>query len=136
MAAAAGTPSSSLPSAAVVRPWDVICGSDLIYYTYSQATPHSRLLLAALKQLAGPETMIVLSLSLHHNPEEVSDVGLLGSAGIFERSSWRIRQAGSAAGELGRQGGWSFRGCIQHLGLREKLLHGNTSFIAGVHVAV
>lgn len=52
-------------------PWDVICGSDLIYYTYSEATPHSRLLLAALRQLAAPSTLIVLSLSLHHNPEEV-----------------------------------------------------------------
>ncbi len=52
-------------------PWDVICGSDLIYYTFSDATPHSRLLLAALRQLAGAETLIVLSLGLHHNPEEV-----------------------------------------------------------------
>ena len=54
-------------------PWDVICGSDLIYYTYSERTPHSRLLLEALQRLAVPElTLIALSLSLHHNPEEVA----------------------------------------------------------------
>jgi hypothetical protein len=47
----------------------VIVGSDLIYYTYSEATPHSRLLLAALRAAAGPGTPIYLSLSLHHNPE-------------------------------------------------------------------
>ncbi|GBF98660.1 hypothetical protein Rsub_11654 [Raphidocelis subcapitata] len=53
-------------------PWDAIVGSDLIYYSYSEATPHSRLLLSALRQLAAPATLIVLSLSLHHNPEEVA----------------------------------------------------------------
>ncbi len=46
--------------------------SDLIYYSYSEATPHSRLLLSALHALSGPETDIYLALSLHHNPGEVS----------------------------------------------------------------
>ncbi|KAI8464948.1 MAG: hypothetical protein J3K34DRAFT_489495 [Monoraphidium minutum] len=52
-------------------PWDVVCGSDLIYYTYSAETPHSRLLLAALRALCCGDTRIFLSLSLHHNPDEV-----------------------------------------------------------------
>eukprot|EP00878_Enallax_costatus_P034224 GHUV01037914.1.p1 GENE.GHUV01037914.1~~GHUV01037914.1.p1 ORF type:complete len:266 (-),score=61.15 GHUV01037914.1:23-820(-) len=52
-------------------PFDVIVGSDLIYYSYTRDTPHSRLLLMVLQQLAGPETQIYLALSLHHNPEEV-----------------------------------------------------------------
>ncbi len=54
-------------------PFDLIVGADLVYYTYTDATPHSRLLLAALRQLAAPlATLIYLALSLHHNPEEVS----------------------------------------------------------------
>lgn len=53
-------------------PFQLIVGSDLIYYTYIEATPHSRLLLLALQQLAGPETQIYLALSLHHNPEGAS----------------------------------------------------------------
>lgn len=39
--------------------------------SYTSSTPHSRLLLQALVQLAGPHTLIFLALSLHHNPEEV-----------------------------------------------------------------
>lgn len=39
--------------------------------SYTPSTPHSRLLLQALVQLAGPGTLIFLALSLHHNPEEV-----------------------------------------------------------------
>lgn len=39
--------------------------------SYTPSTPHSRLLLQALVQLAGPESLIFLALSLHHNPEEV-----------------------------------------------------------------
>lgn len=50
---------------------DLIVGSDLIYYTYSDATPHSALLLQTLCKLASPETLIFLALSLHHNPDEV-----------------------------------------------------------------
>lgn len=49
----------------------MVCGSDLIYYTYSEETPHSRLLLEALGQLCDQDTPVFLSLSLHHNPEEV-----------------------------------------------------------------
>jgi hypothetical protein len=52
-------------------PVDLIVGADLIYYTYSQETPHSELLLTTLDQLASSETVIYLALSLHHNPEEV-----------------------------------------------------------------
>ncbi|KXZ54919.1 hypothetical protein GPECTOR_4g991 [Gonium pectorale] len=52
-------------------PFDVIVGSDLIYYTFTPATPHSALLLWTLRRLAGPHTTVFLSLSLHHNPEEV-----------------------------------------------------------------
>jgi hypothetical protein len=41
--------------------------------SYSEATPHSRLLLATLRRLAAPrETLIFLALSLHHNPGEVA----------------------------------------------------------------
>eukprot|EP00879_Flechtneria_rotunda_P008788 GHRR01009204.1.p1 GENE.GHRR01009204.1~~GHRR01009204.1.p1 ORF type:complete len:287 (+),score=113.14 GHRR01009204.1:533-1393(+) len=54
-------------------PFDLIVGSDLIYYSYSGATPHSRLLLLALQQLAGPQSLIYLALSLHHNPGEVGN---------------------------------------------------------------
>jgi predicted nicotinamide N-methyase len=50
---------------------DIIVGADLVYYSYTPKTPHSRLLYQALQQLAGPQTLIYLSLSLHHNPEEV-----------------------------------------------------------------
>lgn len=39
--------------------------------SYTPSTPHSRLLLQALVQLAGPDSLIFLALSLHHNPEEV-----------------------------------------------------------------
>jgi predicted nicotinamide N-methyase len=52
-------------------PFDLIVGSDLIYYTYSEATPHSRALLSTLLQLAGRGTLVFLALSLHHNPQEV-----------------------------------------------------------------
>lgn len=51
--------------------FDVITGSDLIYYSYTEKTPHTRLLIWTLKQLMRRHTLIVLSLSLHHNPEEV-----------------------------------------------------------------
>ena len=54
-------------------PFDLIVGADLIYYSYSPQTPHSRLLLQSLQQLAGPYTLIYLALSLHHNPEEVEE---------------------------------------------------------------
>eukprot|EP00882_Tetradesmus_deserticola_P030681 GHRQ01034564.1.p1 GENE.GHRQ01034564.1~~GHRQ01034564.1.p1 ORF type:complete len:155 (+),score=64.04 GHRQ01034564.1:1-465(+) len=54
-------------------PFSLIVGSDLVYYSYSEATPHSRLLLLALQQLAGPESNIYLALSLHHNPQEVEN---------------------------------------------------------------
>jgi hypothetical protein len=50
-------------------PFQLIVGSDLVYYSYSEATPHSRLLLLALQQLAGPDSQIYLALSLHHNPQ-------------------------------------------------------------------
>jgi predicted nicotinamide N-methyase len=50
-------------------PFQLIVGSDLVYYSYSEATPHSRLLLLVLQQLAGPGTQIYLALSLHHNPQ-------------------------------------------------------------------
>jgi predicted nicotinamide N-methyase len=50
-------------------PFQLIVGSDLVYYSYSDATPHSRLLLLALQQLAGPDSQIYLALSLHHNPQ-------------------------------------------------------------------
>ena len=70
-AAGLGADAAAGPGADALPPWDVVVGSDLIYYTYSEATPHSRLLLAALRQLAGAGTLVVLSLSLHHNPEEV-----------------------------------------------------------------
>jgi predicted nicotinamide N-methyase len=50
-------------------PFQLILGSDLVYYSYSEATPHSRLLLLALQQLAGPDSHIYLALSLHHNPQ-------------------------------------------------------------------
>jgi predicted nicotinamide N-methyase len=52
-------------------PFDIILGADLVYYSYTPKTPHSRLLYQALQQLAGPQTLIYLSLSLHHNSEEV-----------------------------------------------------------------
>ncbi|EFJ41461.1 hypothetical protein VOLCADRAFT_98497 [Volvox carteri f. nagariensis] len=52
-------------------PYDVIVGSDLIYYSYTPETPHSRLLLWTLRRLCGPCSVVYLSLSLHHNPEEV-----------------------------------------------------------------
>ncbi|GIL55184.1 hypothetical protein Vafri_10780 [Volvox africanus] len=52
-------------------PYDVIVGSDLIYYSYTPETPHSRLLLWTLRRLCGPHSTVYLSLSLHHNPEEV-----------------------------------------------------------------
>lgn len=55
----------------IKAPFDVIVGSDLIYYTHSSETPHSLLLLQTLRWLSGPRTLIFLSLSLHHNPEEV-----------------------------------------------------------------
>lgn len=53
----------------------MIVGSDLIYYSYTPETPHSELLLWTLRRLAGPHTTVFLSLSLHHNPEEVRRVG-------------------------------------------------------------
>ncbi len=62
-------------------PYDVIVGSDLIYYTYTPETPHSELLLWTLRRLAGPHTTVFLSLSLHHNPEEVGQRGLLRGDG-------------------------------------------------------
>ncbi|MEW5318790.1 MAG: hypothetical protein WDW38_009978 [Sanguina aurantia] len=52
--------------------FDIIVGSDLVYYTNSEETPHSTLLLETLLMLASPGTLVFLSLSLHHNPEEVS----------------------------------------------------------------
>ncbi|KAG2498268.1 hypothetical protein HYH03_004017 [Edaphochlamys debaryana] len=52
-------------------PYDMIVGSDLIYYSYTPETPHSQLLLWTLRRLSGPHTTVFLSLSLHHNPEEV-----------------------------------------------------------------
>ena len=57
-------------------PYDVIVGSDLIYYTYSEETPHSKLLLWTLRRVAGPGSLVYLALSLHHNPEEVRGGGL------------------------------------------------------------
>ena len=50
-------------------PYDVICGSDLIYYSYTPDTPHTALLLWTLRRLVAPTTRVYLSLSLHHNPE-------------------------------------------------------------------
>ncbi|KAG2451170.1 hypothetical protein HYH02_003777 [Chlamydomonas schloesseri] len=55
----------------VPPPYDVIVGSDLIYYSYTPDTPHTELLLWTLRRLAAPATRVYLSLSLHHNPEEV-----------------------------------------------------------------
>ncbi|KAG1653004.1 hypothetical protein FOA52_007859 [Chlamydomonas sp. UWO 241] len=52
-------------------PYDLIVGSDLIYYTYSEETPHSKLLLWTLARISTPKSLIYLALSLHHNPEEV-----------------------------------------------------------------
>ena len=66
-----GRPSSSAPGG---PPYDFIVGSDLIYYTYSEATPHSKLLLWTLRHVAVPGSLIYLALSLHHNPEEVRKV--------------------------------------------------------------
>jgi hypothetical protein len=63
-----GLSSSATPAG---PPYDVIVGSDLIYYTYNEATPHSKLLLWTLRRVAGPGSLIYLALSLHHNPEEV-----------------------------------------------------------------
>jgi hypothetical protein len=54
-------------------PFDLIVGADLVYYSYTPQTPHSRLLLQSLQQLAGPYSLIYLALSLHHNPEEVEE---------------------------------------------------------------
>lgn len=62
---------AQLPPVQLRPPFELIVGSDLIYYSYTAATPHSRLLLQALVQLAGPGSLIFLALSLHHNPEEV-----------------------------------------------------------------
>ncbi|GLC45283.1 hypothetical protein PLESTB_000716800 [Pleodorina starrii] len=63
---------ADVQSLAPVRPpYDVIVGSDLIYYSYNPETPHSRLLLWTLRRLCGPHSAVFLSLSLHHNPEEV-----------------------------------------------------------------
>ena len=59
--------------------FDLIVGSDLIYYSYSEETPHTRLLLWTLKRLAGPDTLIYMALSLHHNPEEVQSFLTLAS---------------------------------------------------------
>jgi hypothetical protein len=58
----------------VQPPYDVIVGSDLIYYSFTPETPHSKLLLWTLRRLSGPSTRIFLSLSLHHNPGEVSQM--------------------------------------------------------------
>lgn len=66
-----GVPADVAALRPVRPPYDVILGSDLVYYTYSEATPHSKLLLDTLCTLAGPSTLVFLSLSLHHNPEEV-----------------------------------------------------------------
>ncbi|GAX80365.1 hypothetical protein CEUSTIGMA_g7804.t1 [Chlamydomonas eustigma] len=52
-------------------PYDVIVGSDLIYYTYCEETPHTKLLLWTLERVATPDSLIYFALSLHHNPDEV-----------------------------------------------------------------
>ena len=71
-----GRPSSSVPLGGG-PPYDVIVGSDLIYYTYSEATPHSKLLLWTLRRVAVLGSLIYLALSLHHNTEEVRKVSCL-----------------------------------------------------------
>lgn len=58
--------------APVPPPYDVIVGSDLVYYSCTPETPHSTLLLWTLRRLSGPFTVVFLSLSLHHNPGEVA----------------------------------------------------------------
>ncbi|WIA13638.1 hypothetical protein OEZ85_007201 [Tetradesmus obliquus] len=72
-------------------PFKLIVGSDLVYYSYSEATPHSRLLLLALQQLAGPESQIYLALSLHHNPQEVENF-LRWAEEVWGFSVQRIQQ--------------------------------------------
>lgn len=65
-----GAPGALLPLAGPVRggpPYDLIVGSDLIYYSYTPDTPHSELLLWSLRRLAGPRSLVLLALSLHHN---------------------------------------------------------------------
>lgn len=47
----------------------VLCSA--LSCSYTPSTPHSRLLLQALVQLADQDSLIFLALSLHHNPEEV-----------------------------------------------------------------
>ncbi|KAL6751592.1 putative methyltransferase-domain-containing protein [Haematococcus lacustris] len=64
-------------------PYDVILGADLIYYSDTPETPHSRLLLWTLQRLAGDHSLILLALSLHHNPEEVSHFLQLASQAGF-----------------------------------------------------
>lgn len=76
-------------------PLDLIVGADLIYYTYSDATPHSELLLQTLCHLAGPGTAIFLALSLHHNPEEVASF-LQRASGRFDVT--RVDGSGMPAG--------------------------------------
>lgn len=61
---------TALPPAAS-PPYDLVVGSDLIYYSYSKETPHSELLVWTLQRVCGPRTLIVLALSLHHNAPEV-----------------------------------------------------------------
>eukprot|EP00798_Chlamydomonas_sp_ICE-L_P022367 gene22367-29469_t len=60
-----------LLSPKTASPFDVIVGADLIYYTYSEETPHTQQLLWTLEKVASPQSLIYLALSLHHNPEEV-----------------------------------------------------------------
>eukprot|EP00955_Chlamydomonas_euryale_P072981 361582-Chlamydomonas_euryale.AAC.6 len=99
MAAPATAPAASASAAASLPPaygppYDVVVGSDLVYYTYCDATPHSRLLLWTLERVSAPGTLIYLALSLHHNPEEV---GVLLDCG---------------AGRVGYGGGASSEGCV------------------------
>ena len=62
---------SHLKPATTSNHFDIIVGADLIYYSYSEETPHTRLLLWTLKRLCGPNSVVYLALSLHHNPDEV-----------------------------------------------------------------
>lgn len=66
------TSEESTEEATTANHFDIIVGADLIYYSYSEATPHTKLLLFTLKRLSGPSTIIFLALSLHHNPDEVN----------------------------------------------------------------
>ena len=89
-------------------PYDVIVGSDLIYYTYSEATPHSKLLLWTLRRVAVPGSLIYLALSLHHNPEEVRKVSSRLWTVILLHFSWM-----SLTGVLACVNwGWTQRACF------------------------